>query len=167
MTGPQFDTDKKILSREQLVALRQSGQMGDRVVFTNGCFDLLHVGHLQTLSKARSLGTHLVVGVNSDASVRSLKKGDSRPLVAEYERSQMLAALECVDSVVIFEESTPLDLLAVLRPEVHVKGGDYSVESLPETPVVRSWGGEVIIAPLIPSRSTSSLERALNAMSPS
>jgi rfaE bifunctional protein nucleotidyltransferase chain/domain len=157
MNRPQFETDQKILTREDLVAKRHSGQLGERVVFTNGCFDLLHVGHLQTLSKARTLGTHLVVGVNSDASVRALKKGDSRPLVAEYERSQMLAALQCVDSVVIFEEST--------RPDVHVKGGDYSVDSLPETPVVRSWGGEVIIAPLIPSRSTSSLERALNATS--
>jgi rfaE bifunctional protein nucleotidyltransferase chain/domain len=165
MNRPQFETDQKILTREDLVAKRHSGQLGERVVFTNGCFDLLHVGHLQTLSKARTLGTHLVVGVNSDASVRALKKGDSRPLVAEYERSQMLAALQCVDSVVIFEESTPLALLQALRPDVHVKGGDYSVDSLPETPVVRSWGGEVIIAPLIPSRSTSSLERALNATS--
>lgn len=130
---------------------------GQRVVFTNGCFDLLHVGHLRTLQWARAQGDLLVVGVNSDRSVRALK-GPSRPLTPEDERAELLAGFECVDYVVIFDEDTPEALLAQLRPAVHVKGGDYRPEDLPEAELVRSYGGEVRVTPLIAGRSTSLLE---------
>lgn len=153
-----FPSDGKIVERSQVL---QRVADCKRVVFTNGCFDLLHVGHLQTLVQARAQGDHLVVGLNSDRSVSALK-GPARPLVAQQERAQMLAALECVDTVVIFDEDNPLQLLGLIRPAVHVKGGDYTAEQLPETPLVRSWGGEVIIAPIVPSRSTSLLEKALH-----
>jgi rfaE bifunctional protein nucleotidyltransferase chain/domain len=141
----------------RLAPLRDAG---GRVVFTNGCFDLLHVGHVRCLQAARGLGDVLVVGVNSDASVRRLK-GETRPLVPEEERAEVLAALACVDYVTIFEESTPERLLAHLRPDVHVKGGDYREEELPEAPLVRSWGGQVVLLPLTPGRSTTEVAKKL------
>ena len=127
-----------------------------RVVFTNGCFDLLHLGHLRTLLAARKEGDALVVGVNSDASVRRLK-GEKRPLNPERERAALLAAMECVDIVVIFEEDTPLRVIETLKPDVHVKGGDYREEDLPEAPVIRSYGGEIVLAKLLPGHSTTEL----------
>lgn len=136
---------------------------GQSVVTSNGCFDLLHVGHLRTLRTARAQGDVLVVLLNSDESVRMLGKGASRPLVREEERAELLAGLECVDGVVIFAEKTPLEVLARLRPDVHVKGGDYRVEDLPETAVVESWGGRVTVTPLVPGKSTTALERLLKS----
>jgi D-beta-D-heptose 7-phosphate kinase/D-beta-D-heptose 1-phosphate adenosyltransferase len=133
---------------------------GGRIVFTNGCFDLLHVGHTRYLQEARALGDALVVGVNTDASVRRLK-GEARPIVPEAERAELLAALACVDYVTLFDEATPERLLAHLRPEIHCKGGDYRAEDLPETPLVRSWGGAVVILPLTPGRSTTELAERL------
>jgi rfaE bifunctional protein nucleotidyltransferase chain/domain len=133
---------------------------GGRVVFTNGCFDLLHVGHVRCLQAARRLGDVLVVGVNSDRSVRGLK-GEDRPIVPQDERAEVLAALACVDYVTIFEETTPERLLARLRPDVHVKGGDYREEDLPEAPLVRSWGGEIVLLPLTQGRSTTGLAKKL------
>jgi len=126
------------------------------VVFTNGCFDLLHVGHLRTLLTARQQGDLLVVGLNSDRSVQALK-GSTRPLNPQGERAELLAGLECVDMVVLFEEDTPLALLDRLRPDVHVKGGDYREEDLPEAPLVRSWGGRVVLTGVVPERSTTLL----------
>src|SRR5437763_11670845 len=116
---------------------------GNKIVATNGCFDLLHVGHVRYLQAARALGDLLVVGINADTSVRRLK-GPARPLVPEAERAELLAALECVDHVVSFEEDTPEALIADVRPHVHVKGGDYRPEDLPEASLVRELGGEVI-----------------------
>lgn len=132
------------------------------LVSTNGCFDLLHVGHLRTLLGARKFGDALLVALNSDASVGRLK-GPGRPLVNQQERAEMLAGLECVDHVVIFEEDTPLDLLAACRPDIHVKGGDYREEDLPETQLLRSWGGRVKITPFVPGRSSTRLEKLLNS----
>jgi rfaE bifunctional protein nucleotidyltransferase chain/domain len=129
------------------------------VVFTNGCFDLLHVGHARYLQQARALGDALVVGVNTDASVRRLK-GEGRPIVPEEERAELIAALACVDYVTLFGEPTPEALLAHLRPDLHVKGGDYREEDLPESPLVRGWGGQVVILPLTPGRSTTQLIEA-------
>lgn len=150
---------RKILSRsearERIERLRQSPQP-PKVVFTNGCFDILHVGHLHTLLSAKAEGDLLVVGINSDDSVRALK-GPSRPINPQGERAEMLAALECVDMVVIFPEETPLELLAALRPDVHVKGGDYREEDLPEADLVRSFGGKIVLTRLIPGRSTSAI----------
>jgi rfaE bifunctional protein nucleotidyltransferase chain/domain len=135
--------------------MREAGE-GFRWVTTNGCFDLLHAGHITSLEAARALGDGLVVGLNSDASVRALK-GPSRPVIGQADRALVLAALECVDAVVIFDEENPLALLEVLRPQVHAKGGDYIAAQLPEYPLVRSWGGEVEILPMLEGRSTSSI----------
>src|SRR5215210_2242986 len=131
-------------------------EAGGRVVFTNGCFDLLHPGHVSYLRAARSLGGALVVGLNSDASVRRLK-GPPRPVVPEKDRAAVLEALESVDAVVIFGEDTPVRLMRELKPDVYVKGGDYRVEDLPEAEVAREFGTEVRIIPFEPGYSTSAL----------
>ncbi len=153
-----------ILARQQLLQLANDWRENkEALVFTNGCFDLLHVGHLKTLTQARAQGDRLIVGLNSDNSVRQLK-GPDRPINTEIERAQLLAALRCVDAVTIFDEQTPVELLKVLRPEVHVKGGDYRREDLPEASVVDSYGGRIVIIGLVPDRSTTALlERAHEA----
>lgn len=126
-----------------------------RVVFTNGVFDLLHPGHVDVLVGARREGDALIVGVNSDASVKRLK-GPERPVRNEAERCYVLAALAAVDAVVVFEEDTPLALINALRPNVIVKGGDYTEASIVGAPEVRSWGGNVVVFPLTPGHSTTS-----------
>lgn len=145
-----------ILEREAMATraaeLRAAGK---RVVFTNGVFDLLHVGHVRYLQAAHELGDALFIGVNSDDSVRRLK-GPTRPLNPAEERAEVLAALRCVDAVCIFEEDTPMALLEIIRPDIHAKGGDYKTpDALPETPLVRSYGGEVVILPFVDGRSTT------------
>lgn len=129
---------------------------GERIVSTNGVFDVLHVGHLRYLQAARNLGDLLVVGVNTDAGTRRLK-GPTRPFMPEAERAEMLAALACVDYVTFFDEPTPVEWLKVVRPQIHVKGGDYKVEELPETAIVRRYGGEVVTVPFVAGRSTTDL----------
>ncbi len=158
----QCDTRFKVMSRDEAVwRVEQSRQRGWRVVFTNGCFDLLHLGHVRYLEAARSLGDLLVVGVNSDDSVRRLGKDPSRPVVPQGDRAQVLAALACVDIVVVFNEDTPLTLIERLRPDVLVKGGDYTPEAIVGRREVESWGGAVQVIPLVPDRSTT---RLLNAI---
>ena len=130
---------------------------GRRLVFTNGVFDILHAGHVRYLVQARALGDLLIVGVNSDTSVRRLGKGPDRPLNPQLDRVSVLEALRAVDGAVVFEEDTPIELIQILRPEVHVKGGDYHAEQLPEMPVVRAYGGEVVILPLLEGRSTTAI----------
>ncbi|MBM3464735.1 MAG: D-glycero-beta-D-manno-heptose 1-phosphate adenylyltransferase [Armatimonadetes bacterium] len=148
--------------REALArTLENARRDGRRVVFTNGCFDLLHVGHVRLLEAARALGDILVVGINSDASVRRLDKGSERPLVGEAQRAEVVGALACVDYVTIFDEDTPIETILALKPQVHVKGGDYDAETIPETPAVRSVGGVVRILPLIPGFSTTRLVERL------
>lgn len=145
----------KVLDRQQAARqVRQWREQGQTVVFTNGCFDILHVGHVQTLQRARAEGHRLIVGVNSDASVQRLK-GPSRPINNELDRACLLAALECVDAVTIFAEDTPVEVLEVVRPDVHVKGGDYRVEDLPEAKVVQKHGGRIVLIDLVPDRSTT------------
>ena len=117
---------------------------GKRVVFTNGCFDLMHVGHIRSLEDAKALGDYLFVGINSDAAVRKLK-GEGQPLTPEDERAEVLAALSCVDFVVIFDDTTADALLLRLRPHVHAKGTDYTKENVPERATVLSYGGEIAI----------------------
>lgn len=134
---------------------------GKRLVFTNGVFDILHAGHVAILAEARLLGDLLIVGVNSDASVKRLSKGPDRPVHTLGDRLAVLRALRMVDAAIPFEEDTPVTLIEALRPEVHVKGGDYEADSLPETPVVRAYGGEVVILPLLPGRSTTEALRRL------
>ena len=129
---------------------------GERVVTTNGVFDLLHVGHVRYLKQARALGDLLIVGVNSDACTRQMK-GPTRPLVSEDERMEVLAALACVDYVTLFDEPTPLAWLQTVLPDIHAKGGDYDVETMPETALVRAAGGQVVTLPFVPGRSTTNL----------
>jgi rfaE bifunctional protein nucleotidyltransferase chain/domain len=137
---------------------------GRRLVFTNGVFDLLHAGHVETIEAARALGDMLIVGLNSDDSAKRLGKGPGRPLCPLPDRARVVGSLRAVDLVVAFEEDTPVELLRRLRPEVHVKGGDYDPETLPETPVVRQYGGQVVVLPFLPGRSTTALiERILRA----
>jgi D-beta-D-heptose 7-phosphate kinase/D-beta-D-heptose 1-phosphate adenosyltransferase len=147
----------KVVSREELVqrvALWKAN--GERVAFTNGCFDLLHIGHITLLEQARSFGDRLIVAINSDASVRGLK-GPSRPIVGETERTRVLAALAAVDSVVVFGEATPLELIVATRPDVLVKGGDYSADTIVGAHEVESWGGQVKIVPIVAGFSTTQL----------
>lgn len=146
-----------MLSLEEATEFRKNR----RLVFTNGVFDILHAGHVRYLEQARSLGDLLFIGLNSDESVRSLNKGPNRPIHPEQDRAEVLSALRSVDGVVLFQESTPMELISVLRPEVHVKGGDYDVETLPETPIVRGYGGEVVILPFLEGRSTSAALRKM------
>lgn len=144
----------KVMSWDDLQRWRSS-QSG-RVVFTNGVFDLLHPGHVDVLYGARIKGDLLVVGINSDASVRRLK-GPERPVRQEVDRAYVLAALECVDAVAVFEEDTPLELVKVVKPDVIVKGGDYTPDTIVGAEEVRAWGGEVVVIPLTPNQSTTSI----------
>ena len=162
----------KIYHRSELASVLQQLKIeGKTVVTTNGCFDVLHLGHLRYLQAARQLGDMLVVAVNSDSSVRQLK-GENRPLVPEAERAEMLAGLECVDYVVIFPELTPIDLLSELKPSIHVKGGDYQLDQLIERDVVEANGGKVVVGLNVPGKSTTNLiavicERYQDTQSPS
>jgi rfaE bifunctional protein nucleotidyltransferase chain/domain len=131
------------------------------VVFTNGVFDILHRGHVTYLAQARALGASLVVGLNSDASARGLGKGPQRPLNRELDRACVLAALESVSLVVLFDEPTPVALLQRVRPQLYVKGGDYDVQTLEETRWVRSWGGEARALPFVAGYSTTELVRRI------
>ena len=150
-----FADDKVIRDRERLRERAEYFRGQDRrIVFTNGVFDILHRGHVAYLNRAKMLGDVLIVGVNSDDSVRRLK-GPERPVNTLEDRMQVLAGLSGVDHVVPFGEGTPVDLIRTVRPHVFAKGGDYDVESLPEAPVVRELGGSVTILPLVPDRSTT------------
>ncbi|HET8759900.1 MAG TPA: D-glycero-beta-D-manno-heptose 1-phosphate adenylyltransferase [Nitrospiria bacterium] len=133
---------------------------GRRVVFTNGCFDLLHIGHTRYLQEARSLGDLLMVAINSDASVSALK-GPERPLVPEQERAEVLAALGCVDYVTIFDAPDPADVIAAIQPDVLAKGGDWPVDKIVGREVVQARGGRVVSIPLVPGSSTTGLVRRI------
>jgi len=137
--------------------VREMQGRGLRVVFTNGCFDLLHPGHVAYLEEARGLGEALMVAVNTDASVRRLEKGAGRPVNPEGDRARVLAGLAAVDRVVLFDEDTPLELLTLLQPDVLVKGGDYRVEDIVGREAVQARGGVVRVIPFIPGYSTSAL----------
>ncbi len=127
------------------------------LVFTNGVFDILHRGHVSCLVAARALGASLVVALNSDASARGLNKGPDRPLNRELDRACVLGALQAVDAVILFDEATPVATLQRCRPDIYVKGGDYDMETIPETTLVRSWGGRALALPFISGYSTTKL----------
>lgn len=150
-----------VINREVLCSLRDLAQIqGKKVVFTNGCFDILHAGHVTYLSEAKKLGDVLIVGLNSDDSVRRLK-GASRPVNEQQDRAYVLDALASVDYVCIFEEDTPLELIEKVIPDVLVKGGDYRVEDIVGADIVGKNGGEVIVLPFVKGKSTTSIiERA-------
>lgn len=133
------------------------------VVFTNGVFDILHRGHVSYLAQARALGGSLVVGLNSDASARTLGKGPDRPLNSELDRACVLAALESVSLVALFDETTPVELLKQVRPQRYVKGGDYDIEALDETRWVRSWGGDACALGFVDGYSTTALVKRIRA----
>ena len=148
---------KNVLSQEEMEKkIRKLQQEGKKVVFTNGVFDILHIGHLTYLEEAKSMGDILVVGVNSDSSVK-VNKGDKRPINTEIFRAEMLAGLKSVDFTVIFSEKTPERLLDLLKPDIHVKGGDYRKEELPETEIVEKNGGEVEILSFVNNISTTEI----------
>lgn len=157
--APTFARDR-VMRRANLQARLSALRAGRTVVFTNGCFDLIHAGHVRAFETAKALGDILVVGVNSDASVRRLK-GEARPIVPEAERAEVVAALRPVDYVVIFDEDTPIPTIEALRPDIHVKGGDYRADDLPETPVVRAYGGRVVMAPFVEGLSTTDIVRRI------
>jgi rfaE bifunctional protein nucleotidyltransferase chain/domain len=148
---------QKIKAREEVLRImRDLKAKGNRIVFTNGCFDLLHIGHIRYLEEAKALGDVLVVGVNSDTSVRRLK-GPKRPILPEEERAEILSGLGCVDYVTLFDEIDPLKLITSLHPDVLVKGGDWAKEQIVGREVVERSGGEVVIIPIVGKASTSNL----------
>ena len=150
-----LDPARKVMTWDEAREWRRHA--AGRVVFTNGVFDLLHPGHVDVLTAARRAGDALVVGVNSDASVRRLNKGPERPVRTEAERAYVLAALAAVDAVVVFGEDTPLELVRHIEPDVIVKGGDYTEASVVGAREVRARGGDVVIVPLTPGQSTTSI----------
>lgn len=153
LPAPAFEA--KIASAEELA--NRVAQLPRPVVFTNGVFDILHRGHVTYLAQARALGASLVVAINSDASVRMLGKGDDRPINAQEDRAAVLAALEAVSVVTIFDDQVPLAPLATSRADIYVKGGDYDMEAIPETALVRTWGGRVVAIDFEHQRSTTRL----------
>jgi D-glycero-beta-D-manno-heptose 1-phosphate adenylyltransferase len=177
MTTIQQATQQKVLPRQEITAIvRHRQQTGERAVFTNGCFDLLHLGHIRYLQEARSLGDFLILGLNSDESVRRLK-GPTRPLVPEQERAEILAALSCIDYVTIFSEPTASELINLLQPAIYVKGADYATPQpvgtvpcacpaqdalpdasrLPEAKHVFAYGGTIRLISYVPNHSTTEL----------
>ena len=150
---PSFES--KVCPLDQLTA--RIAKLPRPLVFTNGVFDILHRGHASYLAQARALGASLVVGVNSDASVKLLGKGDDRPINSEVDRQALLAALESVDMTVLFTEQIPVSLIEKIRPDIYVKGGDYEIDTLAETRLVKTWGGKAIAIPFLYERSTTSL----------
>ncbi|MDH4865792.1 D-glycero-beta-D-manno-heptose 1-phosphate adenylyltransferase [Alcaligenes nematophilus] len=153
--------EAKVMGLDALREAVEQGRLARPLVFTNGVFDILHRGHVSYLDEAAQLGASLIVGVNTDASVRRLNKGPDRPINPEQDRAALLAALACVDAVVLFDEDTPEALIAALRPDLIVKGGDYDMEALPETALVRSWGGDAVAIPFEFQRSTTALVKKL------
>ncbi|MCH7615599.1 MAG: D-glycero-beta-D-manno-heptose 1-phosphate adenylyltransferase [Nitrospinae bacterium] len=157
-------TDKITTTHPLSDILQDRQRKGERVVFTNGCFDLLHIGHIRYLQSARALGDLLVVAVNSDESVRSLAKGLRRPLTPMDQRIEVLAALTCVDYVVSFDESTPLQIIETLQPDVLVKGGDWPLDQIVGREMVEKRGGMVKSIPLTPDVSTSLIIERIQKM---
>jgi D-beta-D-heptose 7-phosphate kinase/D-beta-D-heptose 1-phosphate adenosyltransferase len=161
MSGAVSSADK-VLDHAAVAEWR--GRLAGPLVFTNGVFDLLHPGHIDVLEGARAEGAHLVVGINSDASVRRLGKGPDRPIRTERERARVIAGLAAVDAVVIFDEETPAALVDLLQPDVIVKGGDYAPDTVVGADVVRARGGRVVIIPLTAGQSTTSIVERVRAV---
>ncbi len=156
----------RVVSQDQLREhLTRARAEGKSIVFTNGCFDLLHVGHVRYLQEARTLGDLLVVGVNADSSVRNLSKGPDRPLLPDSQRAEVLAALACVDYVTIFNEPDPLRLILDVQPSVLVKGGDWSPDRIVGREIVEQRGGRVVSIPLVPDISTTTIVRRIRGQS--
>jgi rfaE bifunctional protein nucleotidyltransferase chain/domain len=153
--------ENKILTRQGCLDAIKAGQFARPIIFTNGVFDILHRGHVTYLDQAAQLGGTLIVGVNTDASVKRLGKAPDRPMNNEQDRAALLAALAGVDAVTIFDEDTPCAVIEALRPDVIVKGGDYDMATLPETKIVESWGGKAVAIPFEFERSTTALVKKI------
>jgi rfaE bifunctional protein nucleotidyltransferase chain/domain len=153
--------ERKLLASDALAP--RIAHLPRPLIFTNGVFDVLHLGHVTVLAQARAYGASLVVGVNSDASARRLGKGPDRPVNGEDDRAALIAALESVDLVTVFDEDTPYALIEIIRPDVIVKGGDYDMSTLAETRLVHSWGGSAVAIPFVHARSTTSLLTRIRA----
>lgn len=152
---------KSLTELEKIVA-QKKGE-GSTIVFTNGCFDLIHVGHVRLLADSKKLGDILIVGLNSDNSVKRLK-GATRPLLDEQDRAEILSALESVDYIVIFDEDTPVATIQALEPHIHVKGGDYDITAVPEAKIVESYGGQLRTIKIVPGRSTTNIVQKIRSM---
>jgi len=148
--------EKKVKSIRELSKIVNRRRENKIIVFTNGCFDLLHMGHVRYLKKAKSLGDILIVGINSDNSVRKIK-GKKRPITPEKERAEIIASLGCVDYVTIFNDTTPNKVIKILKPDIHVKGGDYKINEVPESKIVESYGGKTIILGKVKNKSTKNI----------
>ena len=147
----------KIVKREEITSvIEHLKAAGKTVVFTNGCFDILHAGHVRYLTAARQLGDCLIVGLNSDCSVQTLK-GPTRPINSEEDRAEVIAGLAAVDFIVLFNEQTAETIVAVIQPDIYVKGGDYRIDQLPEAAIVNQYGGKIIIIPEVPGRSSTNI----------
>ena len=157
---PDPDLERAVGGPQTVAAVERWRDGGRRVVMANGCFDLLHAGHLHLLEAASAFGDVLIVAVNSDHSIRS-QKGEGRPVVSETDRIRLIAGLRCVDAIVLFDEPTPRRLIELLRPDVLVKGADYEPDQVEGADIVRGWGGSVEIVPLLEGRSTTALLRGL------
>lgn len=164
MSAANDDLLRKLLRRDEEAA--RIAALPRPIVFTNGVFDILHRGHVSYLAAARALGASLVIALNSDVSARGLGKGPDRPLNRELDRACVLGALEAVSALILFDEATPLAVLARVKPEIYVKGGDYDMESIPETPLVRSWGGRALALPFVEGYSTTKLVQAIRGGRP-
>lgn len=152
----------KIITRADIAAIaRNIKAAGKTIVFTNGCFDILHAGHVRYLAAARALGDCLIVGLNSDQSVRKLK-GPARPVNSQEDRAEVLAALAAVDYVVIFQETTAENIVTEIKPDIYAKGGDYTIEKLPESKIVAAQGGRTVLVPEVPGRSSSNIISRMN-----
>jgi rfaE bifunctional protein nucleotidyltransferase chain/domain len=158
---PDPNQPERVLTWEQTAAFVSAVRLADRrIVFTNGVFDLLHPGHVRYLQHARSLGDLLIVGLNADASVRR-NKGPDRPITAEHERAELLAALECVDAVVIFEQDTPAEIVRLIQPDILVKGADWPADQIVGRDTVEARGGRVVLVPVEQGHSTSAILRRI------
>lgn len=164
MAENETQTSSRILGLNRLKEVIESYRKQNKVIVaTNGCFDILHSGHLHLLNSAKAMGDILIVGINSDRSVKKLK-GSHRPLVKENERAEILANLRAVDFVVIFDEDTAVELLKVIQPNIYVKGGDYNPDNLPESPIVAGFGGTIKFIELAPNKSSTSLIDKIKAL---
>lgn len=146
--------DKVKSCEELLTAVAHHKKEGKKIVFTNGCYDLIHIGHVRCFKAGKNLGDTLIVALNSDRSVRTLK-GPPRPIVPQAERAEIIAALECVDFVTIFDQDDPLEIISAIKPDILVKGGDWALNTIVGRDIVESYGGEVIALPLVPGVSTT------------
>ena len=164
MSKQAYTSQSKILSRDAAVRRVNSWRVrGEKVVFTNGCFDLVHLGHISYLEEARSLGDRLVIGLNTDRSVQELK-GPQRPVLNENDRARLLAALECTDIIVLFDEETPYELIKAVMPDILIKGGDYDPDTIVGADVVRENGGDVRVLPFVSGYSTTSLIKRIQEL---